>query len=314
MDKFKTRYDTFSDAVLAILLTIMVLDLPIKMENNARIDYQLFFEAVGIFAISFCVICNVWFRHALAFNISDSVSSTVIIVDLVMLLFCALIPAMTSMMIFDVDSFNVMLYGAVSIIVSLLQSIITVMIVSEKYSEHLTMRRAYSMVHGRFGFADVIVGVILVILAYWFPNVSLVLFIIFPITSFIGNYGKNQDFSDLDSMNEKERNVYFNYTPEQRRQMLQMLREYRIRLKKSGLSPEEQRKQWMKDVQAVQEKLGKRIKAQNPQEMRRFAEQVTRMAKDRRGLGSGGAAPDSPNDSAVDVSEGSSPSQTGRAD
>lgn len=53
--ELKTRLDTFIDAILAIIITIMVLELPAQSwEHHANITN--FFLAVGVYAVSFCFV------------------------------------------------------------------------------------------------------------------------------------------------------------------------------------------------------------------------------------------------------------------
>lgn len=64
--KLKERLDVFSDAIIAILITIMVLELPVEIHGQS-VHYAQLFHAVGIYLVSFCFIANLWYQHAVIF-------------------------------------------------------------------------------------------------------------------------------------------------------------------------------------------------------------------------------------------------------
>lgn len=52
MEKLKERLDAFSDAVFAIIITIMVLELPMP-QHDSLTEYLQFGIAIGIFLLAF---------------------------------------------------------------------------------------------------------------------------------------------------------------------------------------------------------------------------------------------------------------------
>ncbi|WP_107113182.1 TMEM175 family protein, partial [Oenococcus oeni] len=54
----KDRLDTFVDAILAIIATVMVLELPIKIVNR-QIDFVNLFISIGVYLVSFCFLANI---------------------------------------------------------------------------------------------------------------------------------------------------------------------------------------------------------------------------------------------------------------
>ena len=61
MKKLKKRLDAFSDAIIAIIITIIVLELPIHVVNGT-VDYVQLFRSVGIYIVSFCFVANLWYQ------------------------------------------------------------------------------------------------------------------------------------------------------------------------------------------------------------------------------------------------------------
>ena len=93
------RIESFSDAVFAIVVTIMVLEIHIPDSFALAIDeraFQQFGGTVAAYALSFLVIANLWTsHHYLVFTLSRPARSTLWFNNL--LLFCvSLIPLTTS--------------------------------------------------------------------------------------------------------------------------------------------------------------------------------------------------------------------------
>lgn len=97
MEKLKERMDFFSDAVMAIIITIMVLELPLPTSNTAA-AYLQFGKSIGIFFISFCFIANIWYQHSVLFNDTKTMNNRIFVAEFVFLAFLALIPTFTKLM------------------------------------------------------------------------------------------------------------------------------------------------------------------------------------------------------------------------
>jgi uncharacterized membrane protein len=260
MKKFKERFDAFSDAVIAIVLTIMVLALPIEV-TNGTIDYSSLFQAVGIYFISFCMVGNVWYRHALAFNQVKEVPNHIIVLDFLMIMFLSLIPAFTRLMVTDVVNITVMLYGADYLIVLVLQDVITQMIVGHRYSDRAAMRAAYNKILGRIPYSGLVLQTIFLVVAYWYPIVALVFYIVIPIESFLMNARRQQDFQDVEDLDNKQLSSYLDMPADKQREFRRKMHDYRRELRTSGLSPQEQRDLWRKTMGDVEAKLAQAKKA-----------------------------------------------------
>lgn len=254
MQKFKERFDAFSDAVIAIVLTIMVMTLPIELINGT-VDYSSLFQAIGIYFISFCMVGNVWYRHALAFNQVKEVPNHIIVLDFLMMMFLSLIPAFTRLMVTDVVNITVMLYGADYLIVLALQDVITQMIVKHRYSDRAAMHLAYNKIMGRIPYSGLVLQAIFMVIAYWYPIVALVFYIAVPIESFLMNARRQQDFQDVEELDNKQLSNYLDLSDAKQREFRRKMHDYRRQLRDSGLSREEQRDLWRKQMSDVEAKL-----------------------------------------------------------
>lgn len=60
MQKFKERLDALSDAIIAIAMTILVLE--IEAPTNSS-ELSAFINHIGLFALSFTIIFNFWYER-----------------------------------------------------------------------------------------------------------------------------------------------------------------------------------------------------------------------------------------------------------
>jgi uncharacterized membrane protein len=109
-EDLKTRLDTFIDAILAIIITIMVLELPAESWQN-HTHISAFFLAVGIYAVSFCFVANIWYQQATLFSQVKQIPRRIVIWEFILVFLLSLVPALTRLMSGDVEVLSVVIYG-----------------------------------------------------------------------------------------------------------------------------------------------------------------------------------------------------------
>lgn len=255
MKMFKERFDVFIDAVFAIILTIMVLEVPVEVVNGT-IEYVKLAQNIGIYVVSFCFVANCWYKHALIFNEVEEVSHSLIILDFILILALSLIPAFTKLMISDITRVTVMLCGSAYLIVTLLEIAVARGVLPTKYSDQQQIHKAYSYVFGKTNMLSTILLVIFIALAYFFPQVSQVLFIIIPVQSFISNATKQQNFEDITQLDSSGVKSFMNLTDEDKRKFLGMLRKYSHEAHKVGHDKEARTQAWQAFSNEIEHTFG----------------------------------------------------------
>ena len=118
------RFEAFIDAIIAIIITIIVLEIPMVVDGSWGSFFNIKFEFI-VYAVSFIVCFNFWNYNNNLFNLVNKVNSKVIWSIGVALFFLSLIPYLTNFVALYHDSFfPCFLYGLDFIIVAIL-SIIT---------------------------------------------------------------------------------------------------------------------------------------------------------------------------------------------
>ncbi|MGF2385456.1 TMEM175 family protein [Lentilactobacillus otakiensis] len=207
MKKLKTRLDAFSDAVIAIILTIMVLDLTPVLRDNLN-DYLFLSKQVGIYIISFAFVANMWYQHATLFNDIDDMSYRIMLYDFVFLIPLSLTPLATNMMASNTTRIPVMAYGVLLFVVSASFRLLTRSVMRFEYTDKSKMRQLYRKIFGRHNQYYIISNAILIVLAYFFPQIVLWFYLPYPLVYLILSSRNRQQMYDASQLTTEQRMEY----------------------------------------------------------------------------------------------------------
>ncbi len=180
MEKLKERLDAFSDAVIAIIITIMVLELPMPQHDSLS-EYLQFGKAIGIFFISFCYIANIWYQHSVLYSDAKTINNKVFVSEFVFLAFLSLIPIFTKLITVDTNRHTVMAYGILTFIVSGLSMLVSFEVVHQEYSEKSDVQRIFRKVYQNHSNFLGIINVVVLILAYFKPTWAVWCYLALPV-------------------------------------------------------------------------------------------------------------------------------------
>lgn len=91
----KSRLESFTDAIIAIIMTILVLELkvPHSAEFSALWDMK---EQILVYALSFFLLAIYWVNHHHLMNMATKVNSKILWISIIMLFWMSLIPFVTA--------------------------------------------------------------------------------------------------------------------------------------------------------------------------------------------------------------------------
>lgn len=94
----KSRLEAFSDSVIAVAITLLALDLKVTKIDGVPLSSQLSEQRLtfAAYAVSFFLIGAIWLSHHALFNRATGVNRSVLLYNLLLLLFVTLIPFVTS--------------------------------------------------------------------------------------------------------------------------------------------------------------------------------------------------------------------------
>ena len=121
--RLKERFDTLSDAIIAIVMTILVLEikLPTSMAGLPHFAY-----AVGLFLVSFVIIFNFWYRRTIIMSVAEEVTYDAFARDVIAHMMLSLFPLATKMLVeFDQKWVPILFFGLINFVTAFLMSWIT---------------------------------------------------------------------------------------------------------------------------------------------------------------------------------------------
>ena len=118
------RFEAFIDAIIAIIITIIVLEIPMVANGSWDAFFEIKLEFI-VYAVSFIVCFNFWNYNNNLFNIVNKVNHKVIWLIGIALFFLSLIPYLTTFVAMNADSFLPSFLYGLDFIIIVCSSILT---------------------------------------------------------------------------------------------------------------------------------------------------------------------------------------------
>ncbi len=169
----KTRMEAFSDGVLAIIITIMVLEMKVPHGEDLA-TLRPIFPVLLSYVLSFIYIGIYWNNHHHLLHASHGVSGGVLWANLHLLFWLSLLPFVTGWM--GENHFSALptaLYGVVLLMSGVAFSILTRLLIKNEGSESLIGR---AIGRDAKGMLSVLIYALAIPLAFWSHRTSQILY------------------------------------------------------------------------------------------------------------------------------------------
>lgn len=180
--EFKEHLDNLNDGVIAIILTVMVLEVPLP--SQAGVSYRNFMGSIFIFLVSFFVVANFWYDLNRMLLVLNRVSKKMIVNDFIFLAALSVIPMLTKWMMLEPSSLAVFDYGIAYFIANLMKLIISANAWEEFFNEVEGSPHMFSIRLGRRLLIVLIINAVLIFLAYVMPRWDLLAYLLLTIYNF----------------------------------------------------------------------------------------------------------------------------------
>jgi len=195
----KQRFEFFSDGLMAIIMTIMVIDIHVSSPFSLK-DIDDLLESILIYFVSFFIVG--WFlnRHHHLISNTKKITPRIFWQNLMFLFFVALIPIFTKLIIENnADNIAIISYDIVFLLANVLFYVMekeTRKQISKEEMERIRAIRT-EMMKQKHSRLKIVSGSILLIglavLSIFLPQFSLIMFIVFPIISLMMNISIKYD-------------------------------------------------------------------------------------------------------------------------
>lgn len=177
-----SRLEAFSDGVLAIIITIMVLEIKIPEGNSfeaLKPTLPIFLTYLG----SFIYVGIYWNNHHHLFQITTKVNGKILWANLNLLFWLSLFPFVTGWMGNNhFEKEPVAVYGLVLLFAGIAFKILIICVIKNEGKDSV-FAKAYKKDFK--GTASIILYIFAVGLSFWFPIISVVIYLLVAITWFI---------------------------------------------------------------------------------------------------------------------------------
>lgn len=204
----KERVVVFGDAIIAIILTIIVLELPIQTAANGAVDLYSLFRAVGIYFISFCFVANLWFQTGYAFNKINQVKNKDLVIYLLLLFFLSLVPSATRLLIEDTTKQTLLIYGVLTLNVTLVMRRLIVALTGQAIKDQEQRKRRISELNKQ-DMLSIGFRIIVLIFGMFYVRPTLIVYLVLPILAFLQNIIDHEEDSLIATLDEEQQIDYF---------------------------------------------------------------------------------------------------------
>jgi uncharacterized membrane protein len=158
------RLEAFSDGVIAILITIMVLELKVPDGSDWPAVRHTVFTLL-LYVLSFVYLGIYWSNHHHMFHATKHVSGSVLWANLHLMFWLSLVPFMTTWMgESDFTALPTALYGVVLLAAAIAYTILQARIIAVEGKDSLLARAVGSDVKGKASIALYLAGILLAFL------------------------------------------------------------------------------------------------------------------------------------------------------
>lgn len=282
----KERVVVFGDAIIAIILTIIVLELPIQTAANGAVDLYSLFRAVGIYFISFCFVANLWLQTGYAFNKIDQVKNKELVIYLLLLFFLSLVPSATRLLIEDTTKQTLLIYGVLTLIVTGIMRRLIVALTAQAFKEEKQRKRRINELNKQdllaIGFR-----VLVLIFGLFYVRPALIIYLILPILAFLQNIIDREEDNLVAALDDQQQADYF----QDRNQVWgNSMRRYSTLLRDSLIANQDQDPDRWKQVMAdwegrINNEINdrkQRLSSLDEKERRRVENEIDRLEKQKQ--------------------------------
>ena len=175
----KSHLETFNDGVIAIIITIMVLELPFPGGPG---EYLHFLRSIGLFLVSFFIVADFWYDHHRIFQAVKGADHWIVVLDFLFLAALSLIPVMTKWILAERNSLSVLSYGIVNLTVIIFQGLLHVVALRtyfrgyEELFFYMTVRSSGPLLA---------LAILLMVLGWYYPEIVMPCYLLIPLISFL---------------------------------------------------------------------------------------------------------------------------------
>ena len=178
--KLASHLEVFNDAIIAIISTIMVLEIPLP---NHSISYFDFLHSIVLFLISFFIVINFWYKNHQISSILTNINKSYVILNFIFVACLSLIPVLTKWMMEDSTSLAVAHMGIIYLLITTLNIVMSGIAYGQLIKDTSFISTFYHRLLKLRIILMFIFNIVLIIMAFIFPTYAMIIYLAIPILS-----------------------------------------------------------------------------------------------------------------------------------
>ncbi|WP_461218041.1 TMEM175 family protein [Lapidilactobacillus salsurivasis] len=181
--KLKDHLDVFDDAVIAIIITVMVLEVPLPDQTVG--SYKLFMRAILIFLISFFMVANFWYENHQTFAILPRADKKFLLMNFAFLAALSLLPLLTKWLMQQPTNLAVANMGLDYLVINMLRRLMVNHTNRELFGKTGAARAFFDQITRWRIIGGFLLNIALIGVAFIQPAVAMIFYLALPIISFV---------------------------------------------------------------------------------------------------------------------------------
>lgn len=177
--ELKDHLSTLNDGIIAIIITVMLLEIPYPADRAA---YRDFGWAIAAFFVSFFVVADFWYENKKVFGLTGEIGHGLMLLNFLFLAVLGLIPVMTKWIMNRADGFAAANYGAVYLLTQLIHFAMYFSALRPRFREHRSLFLKLIAVRV---LTVLVPNLALIALALRYPRIVVIAYVVLPVLSFL---------------------------------------------------------------------------------------------------------------------------------
>ncbi len=200
MNMSSNRLEAFSDGVMAIIITIVVLEIPLPSDINLASMLELLYTIL-VFFVTFVIVGSQWVKHHFIFERCEKISNKILWQNIIYLFFLSLLPLFTKWIMENPSEVvPALALNIISICIFTSFGFLSRTIISENkelekfHIERLEMRKGHSVIRNNrkifliYSLVFIIVLILFVFLvSVIYPSLTIFFFVMLPVINSLFN-------------------------------------------------------------------------------------------------------------------------------
>ena len=164
----KERFEAFTDAVLAIILTILILDIKLPTNSDTLSSLMEMGPKFIAYVVTFISIATLWVNHHFLFVHVSKINNKILWINILLLFWTSLLPATTAWLGDHImSSIPAVLYSLNVLLFNMTMLELRNLVIHENKS-------TIKINLGTNEFISLIINIITLIISFWFPPFSFI--------------------------------------------------------------------------------------------------------------------------------------------